>query len=331
MMMLIRWQKCMEGMMNSLFSEIFGCYYKVITEIVNNSPLCVDEIRNIINENGFTESCFHLLPKLETLPFIEKKDGKYYSLLKNKIKMPVTNIEKSWLKAISEDLRFDLFAQNFDKSKLENIEPLYEQEQFRYYDKYSDGDDFKNNNYIKFFRKINNAMEKGNIVKIVYQSPKRDKITIGHHIPLKFEFSPKDDKFRLYCARILKGRIIDFVCLNMGRILDVKNSNETFEGRINPESYIEKFNCEEPVTVEIYDERNAIERFMVEFSAYRKNSEFDDETKICTTKIYYRKIDETEVLIKLLSFGPALKVLGPERFLKLFKYRIQKQKEIGRK
>ena len=73
--------------MNSLFSEIFGCYYKVITEIVNNSPLSVDEIRNTINENGFAESCFHLLPKLETLPFIEKIDGKYYSLLENKIKI----------------------------------------------------------------------------------------------------------------------------------------------------------------------------------------------------------------------------------------------------
>ncbi len=67
---------------------------------------------------------------------------------------------------------------------------------------------------------------------------------------------------------------------------------------------------------------------MVKFSTYRKNSEFDDNTQTCTTKIYYRKTDEIEVLIKLLSFGPTLKVLGPERFLKLFKYRIKKQCEM---
>ena len=55
------------------------------------------EIREIINENGFAESCFHLLPKLETLPFIEKREGKYYSLLENKIKTSLKNNKKSIL------------------------------------------------------------------------------------------------------------------------------------------------------------------------------------------------------------------------------------------
>lgn len=315
--------------MNNLFSEIFGCYYKVITEIVNNSPLSVDEIVKIINKNGFAESNFHLLPKLETLPFIEKRDGKYYSLLKNKIKMPMTDIEKAWIKAISQDPKFELFADDYDKSKLVDKESLYEQEQFKYYDKYSDGDDFENSYYKKFFKKINSAMETSTTVKIVYQSPKRDKITIGNYIPLKFEFSSKDDKFRFYAARIINGKIEDYVCLNMGRVLDVRNSKEIFKSKLNLENHIDKFNCEEPVIVEIYDERNAIERFMVEFSTYRKNSEFDDEKQICKTKIYYRKTDETEVLIKLLSFGPTLKVLGSERFLNLFKYRIQRQYEMN--
>ena len=314
--------------MNNLFSEIFGCYYKVITEIVNNSPLPEEQIRDIINENGFTESCFHLLPKLETLPFIEKKEGKYYSLLENKIKLPLTNIEKSWLKAISQDMRFDLFVQEYDKTKFEGIEPLYEQEQFKFYDKYSDGDDFDNYYYQKHFRKINEAMENSAVIKIVYQSPKRDKITIGNYIPLKFEFSPKDDKFRFFSARITDGKVTDYVCLNMGRVLDVRGSNAVFEGKLNLETHIEKFDSEEPLIVEVYDDRNAIERFMVEFSAYKKNSEFDDSTQTCITKIWYKKTDEIEVLIKLLSFGPTLKVLGPERFLKIFKYRIQKQYEM---
>ena len=114
----------------------------------------------------------------------------------------------------------------------------------------------------------------------------------------------------------------------MGRVLDVRGSNAVFEGKLNLETHIEKFDSEEPLIVEVYDDRNAIERFMVEFSAYKKNSEFDDSTQTCITKIWYKKTDEIEVLIKLLSFGPTLKVLGPERFLKIFKYRIQKQYEM---
>lgn len=314
--------------MNSLFSEIFGCYYKIITEIVNNSPLSMEEIRDIINKNGFAESYFHLLPKLEVLPFIEQKDGKYYSLLENKIKMPITNIEKAWLKAISLDPRFDLFTDNYNKSKIDDIEPLYETDLFRYYDKYSDGDDFGDYYYKKHFHKINNAMENKTIVKIVYQSPKLNKVTVGNYIPLKFEFSPKDDKFRFFAAKIANGKILDYVCLNMGRILEVRNSNEIFQEEPNLEPHMKKFDSEEPVIVEIYDKRNAIERFMVEFSTYRKNSEFDDNTQTCTTKIYYRKTDEIEILIKLLSFGPTIKILGPERFLRQLKYRIQRQYEM---
>lgn len=49
-------------------------------------------------------------------------------------------------------------------------------------------------------------MENRTLVKIVYQSPKREKVSIGHYIPLKFEFSPKDDKFRFFVTQIIKER-----------------------------------------------------------------------------------------------------------------------------
>lgn len=39
--------------------------------------------------------------------------------------------------------------------------------------------------------------------------------------------------------------------------------------------------------------------------------------RICS--IYYDKADETELLIDILSFGPVVRVLGPEPFLGLIK------------
>ncbi len=317
--------------MNNLFSEIFGCYYKVITEIVNNAPLTQAEIMEIINKNGFEESAFHLLPMIEKLPFIEIKNGKYYSLLKNKINMPVTNIEKAWLKSISQDERFNLLCENFDKSILDDTEPLYNNEMFKYYDKYSDGDDFENYYYQKHFRKINEAMEKGMPVKIAYQSPKRDRVTVGHYLPLKFEFSPKDDKFRIFNAKIRDGIIIDYICLNMSRVLEVRQSHEICPKNPNIEKHIEKFNSDEPVIVEIYNERNSIERFMVEFSTYNKSTEMNEQDETCVCKLYYHKSDETEILIKLLSFGPTIKILGSERFLELAKQRILRQCKLIKK
>lgn len=46
-------------------------------------------------------------------------------------------------------------------------------------------------------------------------------------------------------------------------------------------------------------------------------------------KVTYEKDDETEVLIRILSYGPMIKVVGPEQFLALIKERLSKQKSCG--
>ena len=99
--------------MNKLFSEIFGCYYKTITEIVNNTPINEEDVKNIIIKNGFEESYFHFLPLLKELPFLEKKGDKYYSLLQNKIKMPREHLRefKSILKVLRVCTGFRKFHQ----------------------------------------------------------------------------------------------------------------------------------------------------------------------------------------------------------------------------
>ena len=43
-------------------------------------------------------------------------------------------------------------------------------------------------------------------------------------------------------------------------------------------------------------------------------------------EINYSKDDETELLIRILSFGPTVKVMEPENFIDLIKERLQNQK-----
>ena len=174
--------------MNKLFSEIFGCYYKTITEIVNNTPINEEDVKNIIIKNGFEESYFHFLPLLKELPFLEKKGDKYYSLLQNKIKMPLTTIEKSWLKAIYNNEKIKLFEHNLEE-QLQDIAPIYQENIFKYYDKYSDGDDYENEKYISNFKKINYALENKEIVEITYKPPKQKEEITGYYLPIKIERS----------------------------------------------------------------------------------------------------------------------------------------------
>ena len=69
---------------------------------------------------------------------------------------------------------------------------------------------------------------------------------------------------------------------------------------------------------------------MLHFASYEKHTEFDSEKNTCRCSIYYDRADETELLIDILSFGPAVRVLGPEAFLNLVKARVGRQYRLMR-
>ena len=83
----------------------------------------------------------------------------------------------------------------------------------------------------------------------------------------------------------------------------------------------------EPVRLLIKNRRNALERTMLQFANYEKNTvKIDDDTYECC--IYYSKNVETELLIEVLSFGPLIQVTGNSEFLKQLKMRLQKQAQL---
>ena len=75
------------------------------------------------------------------------------------------------------------------------------------------------------------------------------------------------------------------------------------------------------------DERNALERAMIHFSDLEKETVRLDDVHY-RVKLCYRKEDETEILIRILSFGPKLYVSGPEEFRNLIRDRLEKQRKL---
>lgn len=53
-----------------------------------------------------------------------------------------------------------------------------------------------------------------------------------------------------------------------------------------------------------------------------------DDRKYQVT-LYYDKEDETEILIRVLSFGPMIRVVEPVAFIHLIKDRLSDQKSCG--
>ena len=60
---------------------------------------------------------------------------------------------------------------------------------------------------------------------------------------------------------------------------------------------------------------------------FQYDDDFDGTSNdIYKCEIYYGQGNETELLINILSFGPMVKVIGSERFLKQLKERLKKQR-----
>lgn len=90
---------------------------------------------------------------------------------------------------------------------------------------------------------------------------------------------------------------------------------------------LEKDYVSEPLVRHITNKRNALERAMLHFANYKKNTtKLEENLYECC--IYYNQDMETELLIEVLSFGPMIKVIGNERFLNLQKKRLEVPKNI---
>ena len=67
---------------------------------------------------------------------------------------------------------------------------------------------------------------------------------------------------------------------------------------------------------------------MLRFANYEKQTVYEPDTDTYLCSIYYDPSDETELLIELLSFGPVIRILGPENVLDQIWQRVKRQHEL---
>lgn len=300
-----------------LFSEVYSSYFNVVAEILKKAidgDLKNSDINEIITQKAFGESILNIPNALKNEDW-KLLNSNFETPLLNYPSMPLTDLQRQWLKAISLDPRIKLFDPNFDG--LENVEPLYEQGAVVYFDRYADGDDFENPKYIENFQTILKAFRESRKLSVRFMGGKGKEFS-AICIPQKLEYSSKDDKFRLISIVKTKNRNEKLI-INLSRITKVDLIGEFNQGDYSlPAPKLRE------LVLELKDERNCLERFMLHFSHLEKEAEKIDETHY-EIKLIYDHDDETEILIRLLSFGPMIKVISPKRMVEQIKERIQKQ------
>ncbi len=300
-----------------LFNEIYGAYYNTVAEILRLATVGgLDDkgLKRIVEDRAFGESIMTIPPALKSGRW-QIMNPDLTTAIKNPPQMPLTLMQKRWLKAISLDRRVGLFG--FDFSFLGDVEPLFDPQSIHYYDRYADGDDFEDTGYVERFRLILSAVKQRHPLKIEYESGKGNRMQ-ENVIPEYLEYSEKDDKFRLITSGCKYVRII-----NVARIISCKLY---FGDKLN--SSVVYNEVTKNVTFELTDKRNTLERAMIHFSNFEKTIVKSGEG-LYTVNIFYDESDETELLIRILSFGPTVKVVAPESFTELVKERLIKQKNCG--
>lgn len=346
-----------------IFHEIYGCYYGAVARILAlavDGQLTREKLQQIVSDTAFAESGLTIIPALEssrwpllyappkavsmytrpeaaslhtppktvplnTLP----KDAPLHTPLKAAPDIPLTLLEKRWLKAILLDPRMRLF---FDVEKdasapdglaamLLDVEPLFTPADYVIFDKYKDGDPYTDSGYIRRFRWILDAIRHQNTMRFIYRNRKgRLRTRVGR--PKGLEYSEKDDKFRVQVQLRRQREIINLGRLNACEVLQGCNVVGASHQAQVPEGACGTF------TMELVDERNALERVLLHFAHFRKEARRLEDGRYAVT-IHYDRGDETELIIRVLSFGPMVRVTEPEPFVNLIKERLKMQISCG--
>lgn len=320
-----------------IFHEANGAYFCIIRKLLAKAaeaPVSIADLSVLIDENGFSETSLSL-----SLKELEAPNGEW-PLLKDGmsiLKDPETKKEKSepytppilftdperrFLKSCLADPRVLLFLSKETHATLSDalsdIPPLWTSEDIIYYDRYTEGDPFTDIGYCVTFRKLLTAIREKKKVRISYRRRKDETQKEYTGSPISLEYSAKDDVFRLrflvsdsLMTLLVSG--IDEVAVTDELAAEIKDGPKT-----------------KSTIVEIADERSALSRAMLSFSDLKK------ETKACgngryRVTLHYETADEVEILIRLLSFGPFLRIISPDDLRQKWENRIRKQIELFKK
>ena len=302
-----------------IFSELYSAYYNTVARIL--SAIMDDKtdervLNRIVMKYAFDESVLTILPSM--------KSGKWQIMhpdfttpIIHRPTMPMTNLEKRWLKAISLDPRIKLFGLDF--SFLDDVEPLFTPDDYYVFDKYLDGDPFDDEKYIERFRLILYAIREGKQIKFTMKN-RRGNDSFVRCRPLRLEYSEKDDKLRL-----ITGGCRYVTTVNLSRI-----SKCAIDDGAHPVGWRCEDVKQQSLTLKLSSARNTPERLMLHFAHFEKQAQkLADDTYL--VKIKYEANDEPEMVIRVLSFGPTVEVVEPEGFRELVREKLKKQKNCGLK
>ena len=309
--------KAIDEYKNSIFDEYYGRYYQVAESVLKNAikkGLSPSEVRSLILEDGFEGTALSIDKDfVKNWKMLERDEkGLYHSVVKSVPHLSPTELEYRWLKTIGLDDKFGLFSD--EPVCGEKLETLYERDMLVYFDRPSRGDDFKDERYISNFRCILSSISEKRMLEIEYEGKDGLNSNTITALPLKLDYSLKDDRFRLV---IYRRHALNYLLL--GKIISCRLGQDATGRDIDIGLFDDSELC-----FTLFDEHNALERIMLQLADYKKEVYRLNEGNYAV-KLYYNKGDEGQIIGRILSFGPYVKVKSPDSVVRQIVQKVSEQ------
>lgn len=316
-----------------LFHEYKNKYFHLVFRVLNlaKNGLYKDEIIKLIENEEYDEKIIgkdfktfegmllNQYSKTDNFNFLEERDGKYFSILNNKDSIPIkvrfSKLEKSWLNGMIEE---PLVQALLGKETLEKLETALVEikegsnQVIEFTNKMKNDYDINLKKLSKDFYTILEGII--NEKPIIYSNVDKNGNEYNNQLalPIRIEYSLKDDKFRASLYSLEENRSI---MVNLHTLKEVKIA-QNVNSKVKREDVLKKLKekkySEIPITIELEDIRGAMERCFMSFSSFERNSRVISENKY-EIDIYYYTFEEDEVIRKIMSLGPYVKVKEPNR------------------
>ncbi|MBQ5310648.1 MAG: WYL domain-containing protein, partial [Oscillospiraceae bacterium] len=149
-----------------LFDEIYSAYFNAVAAILRSAadhPTDIREMRGIIDRYAFGESTVTIEQCIRDEKWqIITADGQ--TNIHHVPTMPLTILQKRWLKSVAADPRIRLF--DTEIPDFPEVTPLFTADDYEVYDKYADGDPYEDENYIRIFRTVLSAARGGQTLTV---------------------------------------------------------------------------------------------------------------------------------------------------------------------
>ena len=312
--------KALEDYKNPIFDEYYGRFYQVAESVLTvalKKGLTPAEVRKIILEKGFDGTALSLDKDFvkNWKMLVRDEKGLYHSVVDNVPHLAPTELEYRWLKTIAQDEKFRLFSD--DQFEGEEYEPLYDKDMLVYFDRPERGDDYNSQGYISNFRCILSAINEKRMLDIEYKSKDGIDSRFITCRPVKLDYSLKDDRFRLI---IFRKHAYNYLLLS--KIVNCHLGQLAMDRDIDAGLFDDS-----ELIFTLYDEHNALERIMLQLADYKKEVYRLDDGNY-EVKLYYNKGDEGQIVGRLLSFGPYVKVKSPESVVIQIAHKVREQLQI---